>query len=74
MRGEPYNQVADDDLQNLRPQASPTRKDSLEDMNQKVTERRADEGAIDGHLGYAGIDVVTMSAPIFRNIGSQRFL
>ena len=43
-------------------------------MNQEVTKRRADEGAIDSHLGYSRVDVVTMSASIFRNIGSQDFL
>ena len=74
MRGATYNQVADENLQDLGPQARPAREESLQDADQEVAERRADEGAVEGHLGDARVDVVAMLAAVARDPRRKDFL
>ena len=69
-----YDQVAEDDLQDLSLQASPSRKDLLQYLDQEVTQRRADEGAIDRHLRHSRVDVVAVLALVSGDVGGQHFL
>ena len=72
--GPMYNQVADKNLQDLRPQTRSTRKQPLQDPDQEMAQWRADERAVQGHFGDARVDVVSMLAAITRNPRREDFL
>lgn len=69
-----YDQVADEDLEDLGLQAGATRKDLLEDADEQVAQRRTDEHAVEGHLGHPSAEVMSMLADIVCNPGSEQFL
>ena len=59
-----YDQIADQDLQNLRLQARPILENPLQETNKYVPKRRTDKSAIYGHLWYPRADIVPMLAAI----------
>ena len=59
-----YDQVANKNLQNLRLQALPSTEYLLENADQDVTKRSANEGAVDGHLGHPRGEIVSALAPV----------
>jgi hypothetical protein len=59
-----YNQVADEDLHNLGLETLAPAEHLLQDADEDVAERGADEGAVDGHLGHARREVVALLAPV----------
>jgi hypothetical protein len=61
------NQIAEHNLQNLGLQARAPLEDLLEEADEDVAERRADDGAIQRHLGDTGGEVVSALAPVVRN-------
>ena len=69
-----YDQIADENLQDLCSQAGPTSKHSLQDTDQKMPQRRAYERAIGRHLWYSRIEVVPMFAAVFGDPGCKDFL
>jgi hypothetical protein len=62
-----YNQVADKNLHDLGLQTRPAGEQLLEDADQDVSERRANKGAVEGHLGHARGEVVPVLALVVRN-------
>lgn len=60
-----YNKVRNDDLENLRLQARPALECLLEERDHHMAERRADERAVDRHLGHAAGEVVTRLVAVF---------
>ena len=60
-----YDQIADENLRDLRLQTRPAREHLLKYVDEEVAKRRADEGAVSGHLGDARIDVMAISASVF---------
>jgi len=57
---EAYNQVADENLQNLGPQTGAVLERLLQGPDEAVAERGADEGAVRRHLGHARRKVVAV--------------
>ena len=55
----PYDKVGNDDLENLRLQAGPASERLLQQGDHNMTERCADERAVDGHLGHTASEVVS---------------
>ena len=55
-----YNQVAEENLQDLGSQTGAAAKDLLQNPDQEVAQRRADKGAVGGHLGHARCKVVAV--------------
>ena len=64
MRVLSYNEIAGEDLQNLGLQTRATSKELLQDADQDMSHRRADEGTIRRHLRHPRTDVVAMLALI----------
>jgi hypothetical protein len=62
-----YNQVADENLHDLCLQTRSACEYLLQDANQNVTERCADECAVDGHLGHARREVMPVLVLVVRN-------
>lgn len=62
--GKSYDQIADEDLKNLGSQTGPAFEEFLQDGDQDVTQWSADEGAVEGHLGYARAQVVAVFTAI----------
>lgn len=73
-RGRSYDQVANKDLQDLRPQACPSREHLLQDTDQEMSQRRADERSVDCHFGHARAEVMSVLANIMRNPRCKDFL
>jgi hypothetical protein len=71
---ETYNQVADENLHDLRLQALATLEELLQDANQEVAEGRADQGAVNGHLGHARGEVVAALALVMGNPRGEELL
>lgn len=69
-----YDQIADENLYNLRLQTSPPGKQPLQYTDQEVSQGRANERAVDSHLGHSRADVVAMLTDIFRDPGCEHFL
>ena len=69
-----YNQIADENLQNLGTQAGAAREEPLQDPDQEVAQWRADERAVESHLGDPRVDVVAMLAAVARDPGGEDFL
>ena len=59
-----YHQVAGDDLKDLGLETCSAGKDPLEDADKSMAHRGADEGAINGHLGYSGAEVMAILAEV----------
>ena len=62
-----YDKVGNDDLENLRLQAGPAFERLLEEGDHNMTERCADERAVDSHLGHTASEVVSRLVPVFCN-------
>ena len=72
--GETHNQIADENLQYLCLKTCPPREQLLQYMNQEVSQRRANERAIDSHLRHTRADVVSIFGDILGNPGRKDFL
>ena len=59
-----YDQVADENLQDLGLQACPATENLLEEPDEEVTHGSADQGAVRGHLGHSRGEVVAMLVAI----------
>lgn len=69
-----HNQVAEEDLQDLGLEALAALEDLLQQADEDVAEGRADEGAVDGHLGHARGEVVARLAPVVGNPRGEELL
>lgn len=69
-----YDQIADQDLQDLSLQAGPASEDLLKNANEEVAERGADEHAIEDHLGHARTEVMAVLADIVGDPRGDEFL
>ena len=69
-----YDQVADENLQDLCTEARPTREDLLQDANEDMTERRANEHAVQRHFRDARTEVMAVLADIVGEPRGQQFL
>lgn len=69
-----YDQVADEDLQDLSLEAGAAGKDLLQDADEDVAQRGADEHAVQRHLGDARAEVVAVLADIVGEIRGEQFL
>jgi hypothetical protein len=69
-----HNQIASENLQNLRLQALASLEDLLQRANQDVTQGRANQSTVYGHLRHARGEVVARLAPVMRNPRCQEFL
>ncbi|KAI7976868.1 hypothetical protein EIK77_010099 [Talaromyces pinophilus] len=63
-----YNQIANQDLQNLGLQTRPARKDLLQNSNENVAHGRTDEHSVERHLRHAGAEVMAMLADIMSEV------
>lgn len=72
--GHPYDQVANENLEDLGLEAGATGEDLLKNADQNVAQRRADEHAVERHLGDARAKVVAMLADIVGDPGGQQLL
>ena len=59
-----HNQVADKNLEDLGPQALAVLEHLLEDPDEEMAQGSADKGAVGGHLGDAGCEVVAILVAI----------
>lgn len=62
--GGTYDQIADEDLEDLGPQTGPAFEEFLQDGDQDVTQRSADKGAVEGHLRHASAQVMAIFTTI----------
>jgi hypothetical protein len=69
-----YNQIANEDLENLGLQTCAAGEDLLQDANEDVAEGRGDEHSVQRHLGDARAEVVAVLADIVGDPRSQQFL
>lgn len=69
-----YHKVRDEDLRNLRFERCAVAEQPLENSNQGMAERSADQGAISHHLRDARGEVVAMLAAVMSEPGGQDFL
>lgn len=69
-----HHQVGHNDLQDLGLQACPACKELLQDGDHDMSQRRADKGTVDCHLGHAAREVVAMLITVLRNPRGQELL
>ena len=69
-----YDQIAEDDLQDLGLQTGAARKQLLEDLDHEMTKRCADESTICSHLGDPRVDIVAMLALVPGDVRCDDFL
>lgn len=74
MKGKTYNQVADQDLEDLSLETCAASEELLQDVDEDVAERRGDEHAVQGHLGNARAEVVAVLANIVGKVGGEQLL
>jgi hypothetical protein len=63
-RARTHNEIADENLHDLGLETLAAAEHLLQDANEDVAERRADEGTVDGHLGDTRGEVVAVLAPV----------
>lgn len=63
-----YNQIANQDLQNLGLQTRAAGKDLLQNSNENVAHGCADEHSVERHLRHAGAEVMAMLADIMSEV------
>ena len=73
-RGWPYDQVANEDLQDLGLETRPAGKEFLQNGHEEVAQRRGNEQTVQGHLGHAMTEVVAVFADIVSDPGRKEFL
>lgn len=69
-----YDQVADENLQNLGLETCTTGKDTLQNADKEMAQRRRNKHAIQRHLGHAMAEVVAVLADIVGDPGREEFL
>lgn len=69
-----YNQVADDDLEDLGLQTCPSCEQLLQGADEDVADGSADEGTIDGHLGHTRCEIVSILVAILCDPRCNDFL
>lgn len=74
MQRSTYDEIADDDLEDLGSQTGMASEQPLQHVDQGVPQWRADECAVHGHLGHARGEVVPVLVAILRDPGSEEFL
>lgn len=62
-----YDQVADNDLEDLSSDASSARKEPLKNADQQVAKGSTNECSVDGHFGYPGGKVMAVPISIVRD-------
>jgi hypothetical protein len=73
-RGYAYDQVAGEDLQDLGLETGSASKGFLQNVDEDVTERSADKGAVEGHLGDTRGEVVAILVAVLCDPRSEHFL
>lgn len=74
MWGCAYQKIGDDDLHDLGLQARPASEGLLEEGNHHMAQRRANECAVDRHLGHTACEVVAALVTVFRNPRGEELL
>ena len=69
-----HNQVADKNLQDLGLDTRASLEELLKHADEDMAKRRADEGAVDGHLGHTRGEVVAALAPVMGDPRRQELL
>lgn len=69
-----YDQIANENLQDLCRQTRPPREHSLQYTDQEVAQWRADESAVHCHLGHSRVDIMAGWTDIFCDPRCQDFL
>ena len=69
-----YHQVANNDLEDLGPQTGPACKQLLENADQDMAQRGADESTVRSHLRDSRSEVVAMLVPVLCNPRCKEFL
>lgn len=69
-----YDQVAEENLQDLGLDAGAALEQLLQDADEDVAERGGDQGAVDGHLGHARGEVVAALAAVVGDPRGQELL
>jgi hypothetical protein len=72
--GETHDEVADEDLHDLRLQALAPLEDLLEKADEDMAKGCANHGAVQGHLGYARGEVMAALAPVMRDPRCEKLL
>lgn len=72
--GDTYDQIADENLQDLSLQTGATSEDLLENADEDVTQRGGNEHAVQRHLGDARAEVVAVLADIVGEPRGEEFL
>lgn len=72
--GKTYNEVTGEDLQELGLETRAAGEDALQDADEHVAQRRADQGAVERHLGDARGEVVPVLVAVLRNVRGQELL
>lgn len=73
-QGLTYDDVADKNLQDLGLQTRPPSEDLLQNADKQMADWRADERAVQAHLGYSRVEVVATLAAVMRDPRSKEFL
>lgn len=69
-----YDEVADDDLEDLGLETRPSGEHPLQDRDQDVTERRTDQSSVGSHLRNTRGEVVAVLVPVLCDPGSEQLL
>jgi len=69
-----YKEVGNNDLKELRLQTCPASESLLQEGDHNMAQRRANERAIDGHLGHTAGEVVTRLVAVFGDPRGQELL
>lgn len=72
--GNTYDQVADEDLEDLSLQAGATSEDLLKNADEDMAQRGGNEHAVERHLRDARAEVVAMLADIMGEPRGEKFL
>lgn len=69
-----YDQIADENLQHFGLETGSTGKDLLQNANEEMAQRRADEHPVQRHLGHARAEVVAVLADVVGDPRGEKLL
>ena len=69
-----HDEVGDEDLEDFSSKGGAVGEDSLEEADEEVAHGCRDEGAVSGHFGDAGGEVMAMFAAVVGEPGGDEFL
>lgn len=72
--GDTYNQIADENLQNLSSQAGTVLEGLLQRPDQEMAQRSADKSSIGGHFGDPRGEVIAVLVAVLGQPGGNQFL